>query len=100
MNAREVFEKIRQGFAALDNLIPNGQYYRYNDHWRYATQRLCFLAALIVFLEKGILIDKETTAQILGGNKLSQFCFIFIYKNIQPFCHVLVFCYDVTEQLQ
>lgn len=62
-----MFERVRQGFEALDKVIPNGQYYRYNDHWRYAIQRLCFLAALIIFLEKGILVDKDTTAEIIGG---------------------------------
>lgn len=61
---------VRQGYGQLDHIVPNGQYYRYNDHWRYSTQRLCFLAALIVFLEKGILIDKETTAEILGGKEV------------------------------
>ncbi|KAJ8957672.1 hypothetical protein NQ318_017564 [Aromia moschata] len=66
MRARDIFEEVRQGYDALDKIVPPGQYYRYNDHWRFATQRLCFLAALIVFLEKGILINKETAAQILG----------------------------------
>ncbi|KAK9717330.1 Translin family [Popillia japonica] len=32
----------------------------------YVTQRLCFLAALVVFLEVGILLSKETAAEILG----------------------------------
>ncbi|KAJ8952849.1 hypothetical protein NQ314_007455 [Rhamnusium bicolor] len=66
LKARQIFEDVRAGYIALDLVIPPGQYYRYNDHWRFATQRLCFLAALIVFLEKGILVNKETTAKILG----------------------------------
>ncbi|CAH2011053.1 unnamed protein product [Acanthoscelides obtectus] len=68
LNARQIFEEVRQGYAALDNIIPANQYYRYNDHWRFATQRLCFLAALVVFIETGILISKETAAEILGIN--------------------------------
>ncbi|CAH1116793.1 unnamed protein product [Phaedon cochleariae] len=68
LNARKMFDDVRQGFDSLDKIVPSGQYYRYNDHWRFATQRLCFLAALIVFLEKGIMINKETTADILGVN--------------------------------
>lgn len=67
LKARELFEQVRCGFKNLDKIIPKGQYYRYNDHWKFATQRLCFLAALVVFLEKGILIQRETTAQILGS---------------------------------
>ncbi|KAJ8925570.1 hypothetical protein NQ315_009410 [Exocentrus adspersus] len=74
LKARETFENVRNGYAALNKIVPPGQYYRYNDHWRYATQRLCFLAALIVFLEKGILINKETTAQILGVDDKANIC--------------------------
>ncbi|XP_044264658.1 translin [Tribolium madens] len=64
--ARELFESVRAGYEKLNTVVPAGQYYRYNDHWRFATQRLCFLAALIIFLEKGFLVDKKTTAEILG----------------------------------
>ncbi|KAJ8972903.1 hypothetical protein NQ317_019619 [Molorchus minor] len=71
LKARNIFEEVRQGYEALDKIVPHGQYYRYNDHWRYATQRLCFLAALVVFLEKGILINKETAAQIIGVDNKS-----------------------------
>ncbi|XP_060533177.1 translin [Cylas formicarius] len=66
LKARQLFEEVTREFDNLDKIIPSGQYYRYNDHWRYATQRLCFLAALVVFLEQGILIDKVTAAKILG----------------------------------
>ncbi|KAF7280002.1 translin [Rhynchophorus ferrugineus] len=69
LKSRELFEEIRKGYDALDKIIPAGQYYRYNDHWRYTTQRLCFLASLIVFIEKGTLIDRTTTEQILGVHK-------------------------------
>lgn len=67
--AREIFEKVRGGYLRLAEIIPTGQYYRYNDHWRFVTQRLCFLAALLIFLEVGILITKETAASLLGGIK-------------------------------
>lgn len=67
MKAREQFEKVREAYKKLNSLIPVGQYYRYNDHWKFVTQRLCFLAALVVFLEVGILISKDTAAEILGG---------------------------------
>ncbi|KAL1502163.1 hypothetical protein ABEB36_007349 [Hypothenemus hampei] len=66
LKTREQFEEIRKGFDALDKVVPPSQYYRYNDHWRFATQKLCFVAALIVFLEKGVLIDQITAAEILG----------------------------------
>ncbi|CAH1099790.1 unnamed protein product [Psylliodes chrysocephalus] len=71
LNARKTFEEVRKGYDMLEKTVPPGQYYRYNDHWRFATQRLCSLAALIVFLEKGILISKDTTASILGVDNKS-----------------------------
>lgn len=75
--ARKLFEEVRKGYDKLAGIVPTGQYYKYNDHWRFVTQRLCFLAALIVFLEVGVLISKDTCADILGGNKNRPFrpCF-------------------------
>jgi predicted translin family RNA/ssDNA-binding protein len=70
--ARNLFEDVRAGFSRLNDVVPEGQYYRYNDHWRYATQRLCFLAALVIFLEKGFLVDKVTVAEILGLHEKSR----------------------------
>lgn len=65
--ARLLFEDVRAGYLKLSSIIPEKQYYRYNDHWRFVTQKLCFLAALIVFLEAGFLIARDTAADILGG---------------------------------
>lgn len=64
--ARNLFERVREGYSKLNEVVPSGHYYRYNDHWRFATQRLCCLAALVIFLEKGFLVEKATTAEILG----------------------------------
>lgn len=82
MKAREQFEKVREAYKKLNSLIPVGQYYRYNDHWKFVTQRLCFLAALVVFLEVGILISKDTAAEILGGNILPKCEFILTIQQI------------------
>ncbi|CAH0552077.1 unnamed protein product [Brassicogethes aeneus] len=75
IKGREIFEEVRIGFEKLDKIVPAGQYYRYHDHWKYVMQRLCFLAALIIYLEKGILIDKLTAAQILGIHEKSNLKF-------------------------
>lgn len=45
--------------------MPDDQYYRYNDHWHYVTQRLVALVALTVYLEAGFLCSRETAAEIL-----------------------------------
>lgn len=39
---------------------------RYSDHWTYITQRLVFLIAMVVYLEAGFLVKRETVAEMLG----------------------------------
>ncbi|CAD6215972.1 GSCOCG00007126001-RA-CDS [Cotesia congregata] len=64
--AREHFETVRQYYSELEKLVPNDQYYRFHDQWRYVTQRLCFLVSLIIYLEVKTLVTKETVAEFLG----------------------------------
>lgn len=66
LSARQQFEVCRKGYQRLAELIPEGQYYRYNDHWHFLTQRVVFLVALTVYLEKGFLVSRDTTAEVLG----------------------------------
>lgn len=40
---------------------------RYQEHWRNMTQRYCFLIALTIWLETGILATHETVAEVLGS---------------------------------
>ena len=40
---------------------------RFNDHWRFATQRSCFLAAFTVYLESEQLISREDCTALIGG---------------------------------
>lgn len=66
LKAREQFENCRRLYGKLAQLVPAGQYYRYNDHWSFLTQRLVFLIALTIFLEIGLLVERDTVAEILG----------------------------------
>ncbi|XP_012220869.1 translin isoform X1 [Linepithema humile] len=66
MKAREMFDKVREQYAKLAQVVPHNQYYRYNDQWRFVTQRLCFLIALVIYLEVKVLVTKETVASLLG----------------------------------
>ncbi|XP_031623773.1 translin [Contarinia nasturtii] len=66
LKAREQFEICNKLYAKLAKMVPVGQYYRYNDHWSYLTQRIVFLIALTVFLEVGTLVERDTVAEILG----------------------------------
>ncbi|KYQ52985.1 Translin [Trachymyrmex zeteki] len=64
--AREIFGDIRIQYASLAEVVPSNQYYRYHDQWRFITQRLCFLVALVIYFEIKLLVDKKTVADILG----------------------------------
>ncbi|XP_066597875.1 translin [Prorops nasuta] len=64
--AREIFGDVQKQYEKLANIIPKNQYYRFYELWRFVTQRLCFLASLVVYLEVKALVSKETVAEILG----------------------------------
>ncbi|XP_011861452.1 PREDICTED: translin [Vollenhovia emeryi] len=64
--AREIFGDIRTEYANLAAVVPTNQYYRYHDQWRFVTQRLCFLVALVIYFEVKDLVNKKTVAEILG----------------------------------
>uniref|UniRef100_A0A224YPR6 Translin n=1 Tax=Rhipicephalus zambeziensis TaxID=60191 RepID=A0A224YPR6_9ACAR len=79
------FATIRDQYQVLKSKVPEGQYYRscshetckavtlrmgrtsrFHDHWRFVTQRLCFLAALTIYLEEERLVQREQVADLLG----------------------------------
>ncbi|XP_068146157.1 translin [Drosophila tropicalis] len=64
--ARKQIEACAEKYEKLSALVRPGQYYRYSDHWTYITQRLIFLIALVVYLEAGFLVTRETVAEMLG----------------------------------
>ncbi|ALC48218.1 trsn [Drosophila busckii] len=64
--ARKQIAACAEKYEKLAALLPTGQYYRYSDHWTYITQRLVFLCALVVYLETGSLMNRETAAEMLG----------------------------------
>ncbi|XP_045457637.1 translin [Melitaea cinxia] len=66
LQVRELFEKANEGYRKLKEAVPPTDYYKYQDHWRFMTQRYCFLISLTIWLEKGILASHETVASVLG----------------------------------
>ena len=64
--ARELFKDVRKKYSELAVVVPKEQYYRFHDQWRFVTQKLCFLASLIIYLEIKVLVTKETVAEMLG----------------------------------
>ncbi|XP_078035726.1 translin isoform X2 [Augochlora pura] len=65
-SAREIFEDVRKDYANLAKIVPKDQYYRFHDQWRSVTQKLCFLASLVIYLEIKVLVTKEAVAEMLG----------------------------------
>ncbi|KAK6181030.1 hypothetical protein SNE40_008974 [Patella caerulea] len=65
-NSRKLFKDVQDQIKILSDKIPANQYYKYHDHWKFAIQRLAFLAALVIFLETEQLIDRQTAADIIG----------------------------------
>lgn len=73
LKTRTLLADVNEKYSKLVSVVPHGQYYRYNDHWRFVTQRLTFVCSLLVYLEAGILISRETVAQILGISAEAQY---------------------------
>ncbi|XP_039748437.1 translin [Pararge aegeria] len=72
LKARQLFEKANEGYGKLKEVVPPTDYYKYQDHWRYMTQRYCFLISLTIWLEKGILATHDTVAAVLGISAVEQ----------------------------
>ncbi|XP_026742001.1 translin [Trichoplusia ni] len=74
VKARDLFEKAQEGYARLKEAVPDHEYFKYQEHWRSITQRYCFLIALTIWLETGILATHDTVAQILGISAVEKRC--------------------------
>jgi predicted translin family RNA/ssDNA-binding protein len=66
VKARKIFENCSQYYKQLAAIVPKGEYYRFSDHWNYTTQRIVSSIALVVYLEAGFLVTRDTCAEILG----------------------------------
>ncbi|CAG4957918.1 unnamed protein product [Parnassius apollo] len=66
LQAREMFEEAKAGYTKLKDAVPPTDYYKYQDHWKFMTQRYCYLISLTIWLEKGIIATHETVAEVLG----------------------------------
>jgi len=65
-SVRNKFPEISEKLKTLANKIPTGQYYRFNDHWRFLMQRLVFLSSFLIYLEREEMIPREEAASLLG----------------------------------
>ncbi|XP_059149926.1 translin-like [Physella acuta] len=65
-NVGLLFKKIQEQYAFLASKVPENQYYRFNDHWKFVTQRCVYLSALVVYLKEERLISREEAADQIG----------------------------------
>lgn len=63
---RVILEKCRELYQQLAKIVPESQYYRFYDHWSWTTQRVVSVIALVIYLEAGFLVTRDTCAEILG----------------------------------
>lgn len=61
-----ILNDIREKYVELGRQIDRGMYYKYYDHWKLVTQKLCFVITLINYLETGTLKTREEVATTLG----------------------------------
>lgn len=61
-----IFKTVREHYKVLASTLPNDEYYRYHDHWRFSMQRVSFLAALQVYLKSEQIITRAQVAEMLG----------------------------------
>lgn len=65
--ARIYLGHARSHYERLAKIVPKNQYYKYHDQWRSVTQKLCFLASLVMYLELRALLNKKNCAEMLGS---------------------------------
>ncbi|RZF37278.1 hypothetical protein LSTR_LSTR005610 [Laodelphax striatellus] len=65
-NARLQLVKIRECYSRLTTIVPENEYHRFRNLWRYQTVRAAHLVLLIVFLETGTLCSRKEFAKTIG----------------------------------
>ncbi|XP_037093318.1 translin-like [Pollicipes pollicipes] len=63
---RSYYPAIKAHYSSLAAKVPKDQYYRFHDHWRFVTQRMAFVSALLVYLESEELATHEAVADAMG----------------------------------
>jgi len=62
----ELFADVRRKYSNLTDLVGKNEYFLYVYLWQSVTSKLCFLASLVSYLEKGRIDTREKLASILG----------------------------------
>ncbi|KAI0754948.1 Translin [Daedaleopsis nitida] len=64
--ARPVLESCRETTAALANIIPENQFWRWREMWQNSLRNAVFSATLIEYLSSGALLSLPGVAETLG----------------------------------
>jgi len=85
---------VREQYVKLAEKIPQGQYYRYCDHWKFVTQRLCFIVSLVVYLEsssvEASLATRDQVADMLGLAKKGDAATKTFHLDLEDYLHGLL----------
>ena len=58
--------KIKERIMALSKVVPDGQYFRFHQHFNYSLQKMVFISTLIHFMRHDKLLFWSPTAERLG----------------------------------
>jgi len=81
---------VPEQYVRISEKIPPGQYYRYCDHWKFVTQRLCFIASLLIYLETSSLATREQVADLLGLAKKGDAFSKTFHLDLEDYLHGLL----------
>lgn len=65
---KTILSDVKKSYSDLGQLVESGLYYKFYDHWKLVTQKLCFVVTLIHYLESGSLKTRADVASTLGLN--------------------------------
>uniref|UniRef100_A0A8D9BDK5 Translin n=1 Tax=Cacopsylla melanoneura TaxID=428564 RepID=A0A8D9BDK5_9HEMI len=57
---------VKDGYGKLASKIESLSYHRFNDHWKFTSQKATFIVALVHYLETGTLATLEKVTETLG----------------------------------
>ena len=64
--ARPVLESCRETTAALADIVPPDQFWKWKDMWSMSLRNAVFSATLIEYLKSGTLLSLPAVADTLG----------------------------------
>jgi len=83
-------ESVQEQYKAIGAKIPAGQYYRFCDHWKFVTQRLCFVSALLIYFESAKLASKDEVADLLGLARKADAASKTFHLDLEDYLHGLL----------